>query len=412
MEKKLRILFLLGGLPHYFKLLLNKMNSLEDMEVMLVMPGKRGATLGSGVHESREGADFKLFELEEQRAWYGKAAFGGLRPLLQREKPDVLVVGWPYMLQFFFDPLLPRFLRKNNIRLVYRDIPFNMPPYGKAGEYFRKQQVRHEAGGEGQKKGLKAYWAFVSLTEIRKRYLHMADALIFYVDTAFELMASYGIPRERVFITANSPDTDRLLATFEQVRQQPLLLSPNPQRLIHVGRLVKWKRVDLILEAVKDLEGLYPQIELLVVGFGPEEAALKQQAEALGIARRVTFTGGVYEEAVLGQYLHASAVYVLAGMGGLSINDAMCFAKPVICSEADGTEKRLVREDINGKYFENGDAADLARQISFFLEDPARVRSFGENSLKIIREEINIHTVLQEYRRAFQYAVDQGGRQK
>ncbi|QEC52075.1 hypothetical protein [Anseongella ginsenosidimutans] len=128
MEKKLRILFLLGGLPHYFKLLLNKMNSLEDMEVMLVMPGKRGATLGSGVHESREGADFKLFELEERQAWYGKAAFSGLRPLLKREKPDVLVVGWPYMLQFFFDPLLPRFLRKNNIRLVYRDIPFNMPP--------------------------------------------------------------------------------------------------------------------------------------------------------------------------------------------------------------------------------------------------------------------------------------------
>ncbi|QEC52076.1 glycosyltransferase family 4 protein [Anseongella ginsenosidimutans] len=240
----------------------------------------------------------------------------------------------------------------------------------------------------------------------------MADALIFYVDTAFELMSSYGIPRDRVFITANSPDTDRLLATFERVRQQPLLLSPNPQRLIHVGRLVKWKRVDLILEAIKDLEGLYPQIELVVVGFGPEEAALKQQAESLGIAGRVTFTGGIYDEVVLGQYLHASAVYVLAGMGGLSINDAMCFAKPVICSEADGTEKRLVRENINGKYFENGDAADLARQISFFIEDPARVRSFGENSLKIIREEVNIHTVLQEFRRAFQYAVDQGGKQK
>src|SRR3546814_4617057 len=79
----------------------------------------------------------------------------------------------------------------------------------------------------------------------------MADALIFYADSAFELMATYGIPRERIFITANSPDTDRLLASFEKVKQMSPLLPPNPQRLIHVGRLVKWKRVDLLLEAVK-----------------------------------------------------------------------------------------------------------------------------------------------------------------
>src|SRR3546814_7415039 len=93
------------------------------------------------------------------------------------------------------------------------------------------------------------------------------------------------------------------------------LLPPNPQRLIHVGRLVKWKRVDLLLEAVKLLEADYPGIQLLVVGYGPEEDQLKQQTESLGLGDKVTFTGGVYEEEQLGRYLHASAVYVLAGMG-------------------------------------------------------------------------------------------------
>lgn len=410
--KPLRVLFLLGGLPHYFKFLLNKMNQQTDLEVLLVLPGEGGATLGSGVHESREGAGFETFELEEYRAWYGKAAFRGLRPLLEAEKPDVLVVGWPYILQFFFNPALPRALRKNNIRLVYRDIPFNVPPYGQARAYFRSQQLRNEAGESGVQKGWKAYWSFLLLTEIRKRYLHLADALIFYADIAYDLMATYGIPRERIFITANSPDTDRLLATFNRVRQGEPVLPPNPYRLIHVGRLVKWKRVDLLLEAVDRLKEAYPQIELVVVGFGPEEDALKRQAAALQLNDRVQFTGGVYDEDLLGAYLHASAVYVLAGMGGLFINDAMCFAKPVICSEADGTEKRLVREGFNGLYFENGSAADLARAIGFFMEDPNRARTFGENSLKIIQDEVNIHTVLQEYRRAFRYAVGAGNRSR
>ncbi|HYH57364.1 MAG TPA: glycosyltransferase family 4 protein, partial [Anseongella sp.] len=389
----------------YFTFILNKMNEPDGMEVLLAVPGKRGATLGSGVQESREGAQFKIVELEEYTAWYGKPFFRGLRQLLEREKPGILVTGWPYMMHFFFDPFLLRFLKRNAIKLIYRDIPFNMPPYGQAREYFKKQQVRHEAGDQGRQGGIKAFWSFLLLTEIRRQYLRLADALIFYVDTAYELMGTYGIPRERIFITANSPDTDRLLSTYGRVRQLPALLPPNPQRLIHVGRLVKWKRVDLIIEALKILEERFPQIELLVLGFGPEEEALRRQAAALGLERRVKFTGGVYEEEKLGQYLHESAVYVLAGMGGLSINDAMCFGKPVICSEADGTEKRLVREDFNGKYFASGSAADLARKIAFLLEDPGRLRIFGENSLKIIREELNIHTVLEEYRRAFRYAL-------
>src|SRR3546814_8819515 len=81
-------------------------------------------------------------------------------------------------------------------------------------------------------------------------------------------------------------------------------------------------------------------------------------------------------------------------------------ALPIVCSEVDGTEKRLVREDVNGKYFEGGNAAGLASKIAFFLDDPSRVEHFGENSLKIIREEVNIHTVIAAFREAFQYAVN------
>lgn len=401
----MKVMFLLGGLPHYFKFLLNKMNEPGDLEVMLVVPHKRGATLGSGVEENREGATFPLFALEEYRTWYGKAFFKELKPLLERERPDILVAGWPYILQFFFNPFLLRFLRKHNIRLIHRDIPFNVPPYGKVREYFRGRQLRNEAGEEGVGRGVKAFWSLLLLTEIRKQYFRLADALIFYVDTAYDLMATYGVPREKIFITANSPDTDSLLSAYEKVRQLPPALTPNPFRIIHVGRLVKWKRVDLILQAVHALRNRFPGIELVIIGYGPEEEPLKKQASALGIEDRVRFAGGVYGPEDLGRYLHASAIYVLGGMGGLSINDAMCFGKPVICSEADGTEKRLVRENFNGLYFENGNAADLAEKIAALLADPERRERFGNNSLEIIREEVNIHTVLQEYRRAFQYAL-------
>src|SRR5690606_27878225 len=98
MEKKLEVLFLLCGLLHYFKFILNRLNQPGDLDIMLAMPRGRGAALGSGVQESREGADFQLFELEEHRGWYGKPAFRRLKNLLEKEQPRILVVGWPYIL--------------------------------------------------------------------------------------------------------------------------------------------------------------------------------------------------------------------------------------------------------------------------------------------------------------------------
>src|SRR3546814_181391 len=187
MEKKIKALFLLGGLPHYVRLLLERMDETEDIGVMLAIPISSGTLMGAAVQENREEAGFRRFELPEHRAWYGKSSLGGLEELLLRERPDIVIAGWPYVLQFYFNPGLPRLLRKNNIRFIYRDIPFNMPPYGKTGEYFRKQQVRNEAGEKGIKKGIIGYTAQLLLTRIRKRYLHMADALIFYADSAFEI---------------------------------------------------------------------------------------------------------------------------------------------------------------------------------------------------------------------------------
>jgi glycosyltransferase involved in cell wall biosynthesis len=139
------------------------------------------------------------------------------------------------------------------------------------------------------------------------------------------------------------------------------------------------------------------------VGTGPEEQNLKQQAIDLGIEKQVVFTGGVYEMTTLGQYFNASLVYVLAGMGGLSINDAMCFDKPIVCAVADGTEKKLVRDGYNGYIFEDGNADDLFKKLAVLLSDPTKTRLMGMNSGQIIRDEVNIHVVIENYQKAFQY---------
>jgi glycosyltransferase involved in cell wall biosynthesis len=88
-------------------------------------------------------------------------------------------------------------------------------------------------------------------------------------------------------------------------------------------------------------------------------------------------------------------------MGGLSINEAMLFGKPVICSVCDGTEKKLVRDGFNGYFFENGNLISLKEKISLLLSDKNKIDEFGKNSVSIIKDEVNIHTVVAGYLNAF-----------
>ena len=62
---------------------------------------------------------------------------------------------------------------------------------------------------------------------------------------------------------------------------------------MHIGRLVKWKRVDLLIEAFRKVATDYPEAELVIVGDGPELDNLRQQANDLQLADSIRFIGAV-----------------------------------------------------------------------------------------------------------------------
>lgn len=85
----------------------------------------------------------------------------------------------------------------------------------------------------------------------------------------------------------------------------------------------------------------------------------------------------------------------------------MCFSLPVICSVCDGTKKDLITDGVNGYFFREGDANDLADKIRFILSDTASAKRMGAVGSEVIEQKINIHTVTQRYMDAFNYAMQQ-----
>ena len=115
-----------------------------------------------------------------------------------------------------------------------------------------------------------------------------------------------------------------------------------------LSRLVQQKGIDICLQALADV----PTGELIIMGDGPEKAALRSLAQELGVTDRVTFMGAV-SPAIAKETLESCDVFLQHSLElfgavegfGVSVSEAASMELPVIVSATGG----LIDQVINGK---------------------------------------------------------------
>lgn len=145
---------------------------------------------------------------------------------------------------------------------------------------------------------------------------------------------------------------------------------PRSRDLIFVGRLVSDKGADVLLDALAHLaeQGLSPR--LTVVGQGPEEDPLKEQAARLGLADRIDFAGLRTEEELV-RLLNEHRILVVPSryhepFGIVALEGIACGCV-VVGSSGGGLPEAI---GPCGRTFENGDARALAGVLADLLRHP------------------------------------------
>jgi glycosyltransferase involved in cell wall biosynthesis len=229
----------------------------------------------------------------------------------------------------------------------------------------------------------------------RRRFLTSFDAMIAYSARGADEYASMGIDPKIIFIAPNA------------VAGRPANLPPDRPAekgagrltVLSIGRLQARKRIDLLIRACAQLpDELQP--ELLIVGDGPE----REEFESLAINTypRTQFLGARHGTD-LEPFFKKADLFVLPGTGGLAVQQAMAHALPVIVSEADGTQTDLVRTE-NGWVLPPGDLSALTSQLENALRDLPRLRRMGNESYRIVKQEINIENMVEVFSMAVQTA--------
>lgn len=172
-----------------------------------------------------------------------------------------------------------------------------------------------------------------------------AEITIAYSRRSAQYFERIGIPSDRIVVATNVVDTEQRLLEIGRIDREALYADAHAENdfvVLFVGTLTPVKRVDLLIDAFARIvdepneEGKKPR--LWIVGDGPARAALEERAAHLG--ESVRFFGRVTEE--VSRYFLSADVFVLPGLGGLAVSDAMVHGLPVIASIGDGTEADLV----------------------------------------------------------------------
>ncbi len=220
------------------------------------------------------------------------------------------------------------------------------------------------------------------------RFLNRFDALMAYSQRGAEEYASYGIPREKIYVAHN--------AVSPAPKSLPEHRSSTVERasILFVGRLQARKRVDSLLRACAEMPEPGPR--LVIVGDGPEREKLESSAGQ--VYPSAEFIGAKHGDE-LKSYFAEADLFVLPGTGGLAVQEAMSHGLPVVVAKGDGTQDDLVRSE-NGWQIPPEDDDALVSTMREALSDISRLRKMGEESYRIVSQEINLEKMVEVFIRA------------
>ena len=244
----------------------------------------------------------------------------------------------------------------------------------------------------------------------RAVFYRIAHGLLLYGHYARDLGIRMGVSAERMQVVYNSLDFElqqRLLAVIrddDRCHTRTKLFGSTAAVVIASARLTAGKRFDVLISALGILNRDGRAVNLLVIGDGPERAALVAQAQREGV--RVVFAGACYDEQRLATLFSCANVTVSPGNVGLTCMHSLAYGVPVITHDApdeQGPEWEAITPGVTGGLFKKGSAESLAQALVPWIEVPGVDPVTRERCIESIRA--RYHPAVQ--RQLIDRAVDQ-----
>jgi glycosyltransferase involved in cell wall biosynthesis len=239
--------------------------------------------------------------------------------------------------------------------------------------------IPHLFGGTVFRETNPLFASYVWASERPLSWVYRRCLFLAISDSTRDDLVHRGIARERIEVVHCGMDHERYQLDDPPARGHDPVL-------IHLGRLRRYKSVDVVLRAFARIRTVFPTATLHIVGDGPDAPRLKDLARTLDLLGSVYFRGHVPREEIVAQ-LYRTHIFLNPSPKegwGLTVIEANECGVPVVASRRPGLVDS-VREGETGLLARYGDDEDFANQALTLLTDPPLWRMMSENAVRWAR---------------------------
>lgn len=297
-----------------------------------------------------------------------------LAEIIPQIKPDVLHAHSPSL---------------NAIAALRAGKKFGIPVVYEVRAFWEDAAVDHGTSSEG---GLRYRLTRALETHALKR----ADAVTTICEGLRRDIVARGIPADKITVIPNAVDIDKFAVGGVADQDLKTKLGLQGARLIgFIGSFYAYEGLDILLRAVPALSAERPDLRVLLVGGGPEDARLRQLAKDLNIVDKVVFTGRVPHEQVQMYYdLLDVLVYPRLSM---RLTDLVTPLKPleamaqgrVLAASDVGGHQELIVDGKTGVLFKADDPQALAVKVGGLIDAQADWPALRANGRQFVESERN-----------------------
>ncbi len=216
-----------------------------------------------------------------------------------------------------------------------------------------------------------------------------------------ELQHVFHVPDDKVRIIPNGVNTAGFLQKNSSYRREDYA-SPDEQIVLYVGRLVREKGVQGLIDAIPHVLKYRPNTKFVIAGRGPYENTLRNQAAMMGISNRIYFTGYVNDDLRNNLYSWASVAVIpsLYEPFGIVALEAMAAQAPLVISDTGGLGE-IVRHGLDGLKAYPGNSQSLADMILWLLNDRGLAENMKRQAYLKVQREYNWLEIARQTREVY-----------
>jgi len=295
MENKLNILWLSPNLNHYKARFLNRFCQISPVDITVLAGSELKQEGHQQLHDvflfqqvnlpvTKKQFSFKAIVYKKIYNLIKKKQFDYV--LMPCEKKHLLIILFLFFFKFIFH---------------YRLISYNHPI----------QKMQYPLSLRSKMEAFIFYFFY--------------DRIIFYTEQSKNWsIKNHLLKSKKAFFVNNTLDTQSIWQNY-----QFKINKDKNKTILFIGRLTKVKWLEQLYQYYACLKETHKNIQLIIIGDGPESHVVKRFLEKDG---SVEWVGAVVEEKKISVYMEKSHVVFIPGHSGLSIVHAFCYGKPYITS--------------------------------------------------------------------------------